>query len=294
LSVTANDAPADPLVSIIIAAYGAPEAMHATLGSLIAHTADPCEIIVVDSGVEDCKGVQEIAEAFPVTYIQVPNGGFAAANNAGIRRARAPFLVLLNPDVVLYDDAIGRLVRLLQRDPSIGCVGPGLRRPDGSVQPYAFGTEPRPWFLLSRGLKRLAAMRHGLEGISGRLGTQPIAVDWVAGTCLVTREDVLKAVGLLDERYFLYWEDVDWCLRVRKHGWRVVLDPGVMVTHVGGASTGATASAHYYRSLVEFYRKWYGDRWALLLAMLLRIYAPLVGIIRRRRWVATEKREARL
>ena len=106
-------------------------------------------------------------------------------------------------------------------------------------------------------------------------------MDWITGACIVTRREVLVSAGLLDERYFLYWEDVDWCLRLRRHGWRVVVYPPVAITHLGGASTGRAAPGHYYRSLVRFYRKWYGAAPALLLAALLPVYAPLAAALRR-------------
>ena len=108
-------------------------------------------------------------------------------------------------------------------------------------------------------------------------------VDWVAGTCLVTRREVFDMAGLLDERYFLYWEDVDWCLRVKQLGWRVVVQPGVTVTHIRGASVGSAGPRHYHRSLVRFYEKWYGGAPAVAMALCLSIYAPLAALPRRLR-----------
>ena len=272
----------DYRVSIVVVAFGAPAALRDTLTSVFAHAGSgPREVIVVDNGA-DTVSVADLVAEFPATYIPAPNRGFGVANNIGIRHARAPFIAMLNPDVVLHDDAIGRLVELLCSDAKIGCAGPLLLRPDGSVQPYAFGWEPTPGYLLRRGLRRLAGRREATVAVVDQ-ARQPIDVDWVAGTFLVTRAETLAAVGLLDERFFLYWEDVDWCMRVRRGGWRVVCDPRVSITHVGGASTGSSAPAHYYRSLVRFYRKWYGAPAALPLALFLKLYGPTAAAIRRLR-----------
>lgn len=291
-----------PTISIIIPAYGAPEALRETLDTIWRFTRDGAfEVIVVDSGADHAP-VRKAVEDFSVTYTPVQNRGFAAACNAGIQQARAGLIALLNPDVLLRDDVFGKLAALLQHDPRIACAGPRLLRPDGSPQPYAFGWEPSPRFLIRRGLRRLLGkpeetislapasfsptgtsshQRHHSVVALPPTTAAPFDVDWVAGTCLVARREAFATLGLLDERFFLYWEDVDWCLRAKRRGWRVVFAPDVAVTHIGGASTGSSAPAHYYRSLVRFYRKWYGAPAALVLAGLLRLYAPVVAAMRR-------------
>jgi GT2 family glycosyltransferase len=134
--------------------------------------------------------------------------------------------------------------------------------------------------ILRRSLHRLLG-RPDLTEMAARSAVVPLDVDWLAGTCLVLRRAVLDVVGLLDERFFLYWEDVDWCLRAKRGGWRVVFDPRLTVTHIGGVATGSRGPRHYYRSMVRFYRKWYGGPVAAVLVMALAVYAPVVGALRR-------------
>ena len=266
-------------LAIVIPAYGAPDALRSTLHSVFAHTVRyRCAVIVVDSG-STSGPVRDAVADFPVEYVPVPNRGFAAACNVGIRLTRAPFVALLNPDVILHDDALGALVDLLEREPGAACAAPRLLRPNASDQPYAYGWEPTPRYLLQRGVRRLVSKDD--PTIATRQAS-PLAVDWVAGTCLVARASAFAEVGLLDERYFLYWEDVDWCLRAARAGWRIVWEPRVAITHLGGASAGVAAPAHYYRSLVRFYRKWYGPVPAWGLRALLRLYAPAARALRRR------------
>lgn len=223
--------------------------------------------------------VRTVVDAFPASYLPVENRGFAAACNAGVRHTLSPFVALVNPDVLIHDDVIAELVAVLQREPSAAGVGPRLLRADGTVQPYAFGWEPTPRYLLRRGLRRLLGRPDATTAIAGKCA--PFEVDWVAGTCLVFRRRAWQSAGPLDEGYFLYWEDVDWCLRLKRLGWRVLFAPQVAVTHSGGASAGAAAPGYYGRSMVRFYRKWYGPGKALALALLLRLYAPVAAGIRR-------------
>jgi GT2 family glycosyltransferase len=273
---------AAPTVSVVIPAFGAPDALRATLDSLYHYTSSlAIEVVVVDSGASICSVRSTVADS-PAAYVPATNRGFAAACNIGIRQARGELVVLLNPDVLFGNDALGALVRYLLSEPRAGCAGPKLLRRDGSVQPYAFGFEPSPGLLLRRALGRLAGRQEVTQARADR-DSEPFDVDWVAGTCLIARRELFSAVGLLDERYFLYWEDVDWCLRVKRGGWRVVFHPGVAVTHLGGSTVGWAAARHYYRSLVRFYRKWYGGGSALLLAALLQVYGPLASVARRLR-----------
>lgn len=269
----------EPLLSVIVVAHGAPEALLQTLQSVYTQTKMyTFEVFVVDTGDAEAR-VREVVEVFPARYIPMPNRGFAAAINAGICQTTAPFLVLLNPDVVLHDDALSELATQLVHNQGIGCVAPVLLKPDGHVQPYAFGEEPAPLFLLWRGLMRMLGQTALVD--HSRVPNEAVDVGWVAGTCLATRRSVVQSVGLLDESFFLYWEDIDWCMRVRRHGLRVVLDARIRVTHLGGASVGRTAPDHYYRSMIRFYRKWYGTPAACLLAIFLKLYAPLSAAIRR-------------
>jgi hypothetical protein len=172
--------------------------------------------------------------------------------------------VLLNPDTLLHDDALAALVRWLDAHPDVGAAGPQLLQPDGQPQPYSYGCVPTPRYLL----RRLWSHVRG-RYLHAWHGSQPQAVDWIAGTCLMVRHSAFKEVGLLDERFFLYFEDVEWGLRLRRAGWRVVFVPQIAITHIGGGSVGTHASPHYDRSLVVLYTTLYGRvaGWGVALAL---------------------------
>jgi hypothetical protein len=137
-------------------------------------------------------------------------------------------------------------------------------------QPYSYGDAPTPRYLLRR---RLSALIGG--DLHQWQGVQPRRADWVAGTCIVLRRAAIEAAGLLDERFFLYFEDVDWGMRLTRADWPVMFTPAVAITHIGGGSVGAASSPHYDRSLVQLYRKHYGAAAALIVWIALRLYRAL-------------------
>ena len=212
------------------------------------------------------------------------NAGFAAGVNAGVRHVLeamplAGAILLLNPDTELPAETLGALEHALAEEPSLGVVGPAIVNADGSPQAYAFGCDPTPGYLLRRGARRLLRNR-ALHDWAGAGETSP---DWLTGACLLARAEVFRRDGLfLDEGYFLYFEDNDWCLRLRERGWGIRRLPEVRCLHVGGASVSANpaAAAAYRRSLRRFYRLHY-PAWArLLLELMLPLYA---GLARTRR-----------
>jgi hypothetical protein len=130
-----------------------------------------------------------------------------------------------------------------------------LLRPDGTPQPYAFGGDPSIGYLLARGLNRLLFRRY----LHNWAIDTPQAVDWVSGACLIVRRQVIEQVGGLDEQIFMYFEDNDWCLRMRQAGWTIYYNPHFSITHLGGQSLNRNPQARqaYYQSLKYFYAKHY-------------------------------------
>ncbi|MER3397123.1 MAG: glycosyltransferase family 2 protein [Chloroflexota bacterium] len=239
-------------------------------------TAAGWEVIVVDNGSSDGTA-DAVADRFPAARVvrSQRNLGYAGGSNLGLRMARGEVIVLLNSDVFVPPQVLLALARVLRENPDIGALSPGLRTAAGEPQPFAFGQDPTLGYLLRRGWRALR--RKGPLHDWGI--TQPTEVDWVSGACLATRREVLERVGLLDERFFLYFEDNDWCLRVRRAGWRVVYDPRWQVTHLGGASQPDrwAVSRVYRQSLLAFYAKHYGFVATAVLRLLLTIYVRLVG-----------------
>jgi GT2 family glycosyltransferase len=152
----------------------------------------------------------------------------------------------------------------------VGVAGPRLMQLSGEVQPYSFGNAPTPWYLARRVWSHLRG--HYLHSWQG---DQPQIADWVAGTCMIVRREALLQVGLLDEQFFLYFEDVDWGLRFHSMGWKVVYLPSIAITHIGGASVGSSAVQHYDRSLVRLYRKRYGSAAGFGVWLALHLYRRL-------------------
>lgn len=268
--------PDAPRLSIVIVTYNATADVERCLASLAAaRLAVSHEILVVDNASrEDVVGV--VRTAHPgATAIALPvNVGFSKANNVGIRQARGELVLLLNPDTIVGAGALEVLVAELDRDGQIGVVGPRLVGTDGTIE-LSFGRALSPlseWRQKRRG-RALARRDPRAVAWLAQATSRRHDPDWVSGACLMTRRSVADAVGLLDERYFLYTEDVDFCASVRERGWRVVFTPDAEVVHVGGRS-GATApsatAAFYRRSQVAYYEK-RQPLWAGVLKLYLRL-----------------------
>ncbi len=232
------------------------------------------EVIIVDNASTD-EGVPWLMAVHPeVELIRNPqNLGFARANNQALAIARGRYALLLNNDARLASGTLTHLVDWMDKARMVGAVSPRLVMPDGKPQPYAFGKDPTPFYLLRRGLWRLVLDRPlhdwGVE--------KPAQVDWVAGTCMLVRRDVWEKIGLLDEAFFMYFEDNDWCLRMRRAGWEVWYDPRVSALHLGGQSVkrNPRAQAAYRNSLRTFYRKHYGWTARIALEVMLAVYQRL-------------------
>ena len=233
------------------------------------------EIIVLDNASAD-GSAEMVAAKFPEAKLirNAENLGFARANNIGIAASTGRYVLLLNSDTIVPPGALEALVAFMDAHPQAAACSPRLRQLDGAPQPYAFGCDPSPGYLLRRGLAR-ALFRRPLHDWAV---AEPIQVDWVSGACLLVRRAVIEQVGALDEAMFMYFEDNDWCRRMRLAGWQVWYVPTAAITHIGGAGLkqNPRARAAYHQSLTYFYRKYYGWGNRLLLKGLLPIYRQLV------------------
>ena len=266
-------------LTIIIVSFNARRELAACLASLgESPPAVRHEVVVVDNASED--GSVETARAVAgVTVIPLErNVGFAAANNVGIRATHSDLILLLNSDTIVPAGAIDALVARLRRDPSIGVAGPRLI--DGAGQPeLSFGAMISPaveWrrkSLLRQIERDIAGTRDWLRHETSR----EHVVDWVSGACLLVRRHDAVAAGLLDERFFLYTEDVDFCHAIRKLGRKVLFTPVATVTHLRGRSRASRPEASrqlYRRSHLAFYEK-HHPVWAPALKLYLRLKGEL-------------------
>jgi N-acetylglucosaminyl-diphospho-decaprenol L-rhamnosyltransferase len=268
---------AQPHLSVVIVSWNTAALLRDCLQSLLAgSTGLNVEIIVVDNASPDDSGALVRREFPTVRLIQnTTNAGYARANNQGIAESRAPCVMLLNSDTQAPPGALAGLLDFVASHPEAGAVGPRLVRPNGSPQPYGFGSDPTIGYLLARGLNRL--LRRGYL----HDWATPVAqtVDWISGACLLARRAAIDQAGLLDENIFMYFEDNDWCLRMRQAGWKIYLAPQVQIVHLGGQSVAGNPSARrvYAQSLRYFYRKHYSRLSQWLLRWLLPIYQRVAG-----------------
>jgi N-acetylglucosaminyl-diphospho-decaprenol L-rhamnosyltransferase len=258
-----------PRLDIVIVSYNTSADLQACIDSLhAAPPALPRHVCVVDNASTD-DSVAAVTRRWPTVEVVSleENVGFAAANNIGISRTSSPLILLLNSDTVVPEGAIDRLVERLE-DSGAAAAGPRLVDATGAPE-VSFGPMLSPWtegMQLIRG--RLAASRASWAGrYIARLLSRERDVDWVSGACLLVRREAALTAGLLDERYFMYEEDVDFCAALRANGGRVLFTPAAEVTHLRGRSfgvTGRVASPLYDRSHVLFYEK-HAPLWAPVL-----------------------------
>jgi len=222
------------------------------------------EVIVVDNASAD-GSADAVVRAHPDVRLirNDTNAGYARGNNQGIAAARGRVVLLLNPDVLVPARALDTAIAILQEEAAIGALGARLVHPDGTVQRSVRGF-PTPWAVacealgLSRVFRRsrvFAAYRMPWFDYDARSD-----VDQPMGTFLMIRREALEQVGTLDERFPIFFNEVDWCLRARRAGFRIVYAPEVRIVHYGGAGTRQVAAEMAWesrRSLLAFYRKHY-------------------------------------
>jgi GT2 family glycosyltransferase len=247
-----------PPLSIIIVTFNSRAAIDACLRSLTDGIRIDREIVVVDNGSTDGTAAH-IRERWPgVRLVGLgANLGFARANNVAIQQTFGRLVLLLNPDTVIRPGAIDGLVEALERDAQAAVAGPRIVGADGHPE-LSFGrmisplTEPVEKLLMIGNQRRLPI----LDGITRRMTSRSRYVDWVSGACLLVYRDDLEAVGRIDERFFLYTEDVDLCASIRARGRRVRFVADVEVVHRRGASAEPAARKTAYReSYLAFYQK---------------------------------------
>ncbi len=242
-----------PRISIILVNYNDRSHLPDCLASLERTIAAlPAEVILVDNRSQD--GSTEAADSFGwVRLIQnEKNVGYARANNIGIETACGDFLLFLNTDTVIPENSVSALLAELEARPEAGAIGPALVR-DNSRPQVSFGREVD---FVSELWQKL--FRNPYFRIVLRFRTRTREVGWLSGACLLTRRQAVEDAGGFDENFFLYFEDIDLCKRMREKGYQLVFYPGVRVIHVGGASTSQgkwQCRLEYRKSQVYYYRK---------------------------------------
>ena len=251
-------------VAVIILSWNTRALLAECLGAVYASQTPPefFDVWVVDNGSSD-GSPELVRQHFPQAHLiaNTDNRGFAGANNQALAQVTAPYALLLNSDAMLPPAALAELASCLEQRPQAGAVGPLYVRGDGSFQASfadfpSLGTELLVVAGLAERLVRPTFPSHSpAESQTARV------VDWIPGACLLVRTAAVKQVGLLDEGYFFYSEEVDWCYRLARAGWQVWFWPSVVVTHYVGQSARRASEAslrHLYRGKVRFFAKHYG------------------------------------
>ena len=222
------------------------------------------EVIVVDNASTD-GSAEQIKRAFPsVQIIRVPQlQGFSSNSNLAIRQGVARYVLVLNNDTTIHDDAFTGLVTFMDEHPACGAAGCQLRNPDGTLQ-FVSARRKRNLYtyvciqlLLQETFPKSRLFGREYLPYPQYFGP-PIEVDVLSGACMVVRREVLETVGLLDEEYYLYCEDIDWSLRIKQAGWQIYYVPHISVTHLGNQTISKTrvrGRIEEYRSLVRYFRK---------------------------------------
>jgi GT2 family glycosyltransferase len=265
-------------LSIIIVNYNTCDLLRNCLASIYKSQGNiTFKVIVVDNASSD-HSVQMVAAEFPQTELVVSqvNGGFAYANNLGLRRVgfddtgspqpHAPrYVLLLNPDTVLPPTALSDMIDFMDARPNVGAVGPKLVRLDGSLDLACRRSFPTPEVSFYRmvGLSKFFP-RSRLFGRYNMTFADPdelLEVDAIVGAFMMIRREAIAQVGLLDETYFMYGEDLDWAYRIKAKDWTIYYNPAVTVTHVKRAASRRSPKAkiEFYRAMDIFYRKFYAD-----------------------------------
>jgi GT2 family glycosyltransferase len=270
---------------VIVSSTGAKDLLRACLRTLreYPYTGGEMLVHVVDNASAD--GTPEmVRDEYPEVNLHAldRNAGFCVANNVALRELRSPYVLVLNPDTEIYPGSLDHMIDLMEGDPEIGMSSCRLEQRDGTLDHASKRSFPTPLGALSH----FAGVGDRLGGgfaqyKAPQLGERELGeVDAVNGAYMLIRKSALDEVGLLDEGYWLYMDDLDWCYRFKQAGWKVVYDGRVSSMHVKGGTTkekshrGLRHNLAFHRSMGRFYRKFYAGPNPLLD---LAVYVAILG-----------------
>jgi GT2 family glycosyltransferase len=232
-----------PLISIIIVNYNVRDFLHHALVSLQkAMKGIRGDIIVVDNASDD-GSVEMVRRRFPAIHLIVSkvNLGFAKANNLGLKRAQGKFLLLINPDTLVQEDTLRVMIKFFLENPDVGLAGCKVLNPDGTFQLACRRSFPRPWVAFSKMIGLSAFFPHsrllGRYNLTYLSPDETYEIDAVSGSFMMVRREAYEQVGGLDEEFFMYGEDLDWCYRIQQAGWKNYYVHSTQIIHYKGEST---------------------------------------------------------
>jgi GT2 family glycosyltransferase len=263
------------------------------------------EVIVVDNSSTDLS-VSEIENNFKfVRVIRNPeNIGFIKANNIGIKLATGKYVLSLNNDTIVHPKALEKLVAFMDSHNDVGACGAKLINSDGSIQHQCKRGFPTPWniFCYSIGLSKLFPKSKLFAGyLLTYLNPEvPAEVDSLSGACFLVRSEVIETVGIMDERFTMYGDDLDWSYRIKQAGWKIFYVPQAVITHFGGKGGSHVNSyrniVEFHRSMIIFYNLHYRDkyslfiRWVVYLGVFMKLFSNLfMNAVRANKYVGSKK-----
>lgn len=287
-------------LSIVIVNWNVRDLIRACLRSIDEHKGElDVEVIVVDSASAD-DSVALIAAEFPHVHLlaQSENVGLPRGNNIGIAHATGDYVLLLNPDTEIVGDALQQMIAYMEANPAVGLLGSQLLNPDGSHQ-SSRRRFPTVWtgifestWLQPLSPKSILRRYYVLDAND----SQTVPVDWVSGAAMLTRHNVIEQVGGMDEAYFMYSEELDWCRRIKDVGWEIVyFADAKIVHHVGKSSEQAVTRRHinFNRAKLRYFRKFHGrGAYRVVRAVLLANYVAQIKI-EGLKWLLGHRRELR-
>ncbi len=276
-----------PVISVVIVNFNCGQLLSEVVGTVLTSTV-PVEVFVSDNGSADGSValLRNVFGADPRLHI-VENGrnlGFTRASNLAMARAVGDYILLLNPDCVIYPDVLARMLTAMEGYPEAGMAGCLVRNPDGTEQAGCRRAVPTPWRTVVRVLQlnKLFPRQPRFRSFvlsQEPLPKRPVFQEAISGAFMLVRSEAVKQVGSLDEGYFLHCDDLDWCMRFRKAGWQILFVPDVKVTHYKGTCSHSRpifVSWHKHKGMVRFYRKFFRHQyplplmWAVILSVWLR------------------------
>jgi N-acetylglucosaminyl-diphospho-decaprenol L-rhamnosyltransferase len=284
-------------VAVVLVTYQSERDLAMCLGSLErAAGPHPLEVVVVDNASTDAS--VEIARGYGAKVLENhANLGLSRAINMGVAVTGAPWLLVVNPDTWLSPGSLRRMLATATSDPRTGCVGPHLANPDGSDYPTGRRFPSLLMGSLHAALAPVwpdnpATRRYHMAGVDR---SRPLPVDWVSGACMLLRRQAFEEVGGFDPAYFMYFEEMDLCLRLHRAGWRVVFDSLAEVKHVVGGSTRSAPYrkvVHHHASALRFYCRRYARDPRLVMAPVVAAFLVLRGLASLARAAVAQRREA--
>ena len=261
-------------ISVIIVNYNTGTLLRECYASVLKHTQSATwEVIIIDNASTDDSLLQLKQDLLPSRLIENRrNEGFAKAANQGMRMAKGTYIVLLNPDTLLRDDALGKMSVFMDNDPRIGACGCALFNEDGTLQMSAHPFPHLADIFFDRTHLAYVFPKNRIFGryqMSYWAHNEIREVDWVSGACLMVRRQLIETTGMFDERFFMFCEDIDWCLRIKKSGWKIFYFPDTAVLHYKSKSSICPvkkAPLEAWKSLVIFWKKNHGNIQAALLS----------------------------